>query len=59
MGKAIPGNLLRMWELLSDDIQDALLIAVERNRTAQRNFRGTPALPVPTAATRTRWSAPP
>ncbi|MHB8110785.1 MAG: hypothetical protein ACYDHW_12230 [Syntrophorhabdaceae bacterium] len=33
MGKAIPGNLLKMWELLSDDIQNALIIAVERNRT--------------------------
>jgi len=41
MGKAIPGALLRMWELLSDDIQDALLLAVEKNREAERNFRGT------------------
>ncbi|HBL23392.1 MAG TPA: hypothetical protein DDZ40_04670, partial [Deltaproteobacteria bacterium] len=41
MGKAIPGALLRMWELLSDDIQDALLLAVEKNRDAERNFRGT------------------
>lgn len=33
MGKAIPGNHLKMWELLADDIQDALLIAVEKSRT--------------------------
>lgn len=32
MGKAISGSLLRMWDLLPDDIQDALLLAVEKNR---------------------------
>ncbi|MDD3846083.1 MAG: hypothetical protein PHC90_06930 [Syntrophorhabdaceae bacterium] len=40
MGKAIPGALLRMWEFLPDDIGDALLLAVEKNRDAHKNFRG-------------------
>lgn len=37
MGKAISGSLLRMWELLPDGIQDALLLAVEKNRNADRD----------------------
>jgi len=43
MGKAIPGTLLTMWDLLPDEIQDALLLAVEKNRDALRNFRGASA----------------
>lgn len=32
MGKIVSGSLLRMWEFLPDDIQDALLLAVEKHR---------------------------
>lgn len=37
MGKAVSGSLLRMWEFLHDDIQNALLLAVEKNRNADRD----------------------
>ncbi len=37
MGKAVSGSLLRMWEFLHDDIQNALLLAVEKNRNAERD----------------------
>jgi hypothetical protein len=37
MGRAISGSLLKMWELLPDDIQDALLLAIEKNRNEARD----------------------
>lgn len=47
MGKALPGALLIMWEFLSDDLQDALLLAVEKNRTAKIPIRGQSVRPCP------------
>ena len=37
MGKAISSSLLRMWELLPENTQDALLLAVEKNKNTGRN----------------------
>ncbi len=37
MGKAISGSLLRMWEFLPDNIQDTLLLAVEKNKNSNRS----------------------
>ncbi len=47
MGKATHGALLRMWEFLSDDLQDSLLIAVEKNRGAEILLRGVKKHPCP------------
>ena len=40
MGKAVQGSLLRMWEFLSDNIQNSLLLAVEKNRNAEKHLHG-------------------